>query len=740
VARGSGPWGVIGWLAAPDNTLAGAAFLIGSGIAVTCAHVVRDHLGLPNPTPPELPHARVIIRFEALGIEVGGRVIANGWFPDAVRDPDGISDVAIIRLERQIDDAAIPAIARAMPNQRFPAFVYGAEPGYERIGQETQVKISGNPNPKGWLPLESPPTGFAIKRGFSGAPAMDELGNTVWGMIAAVDAGGERVSFAIPADDLHRALHRVGAASAAGVRIEDEADIDARNAMIALTERLAGMELEAERRQAEMERLRETVRGFEQRERDTAETGPDRRALQSLAQGDTRPATDILREQVQSRRREAAAVSRQLGSLLSLTNSVEALAAYREAASLDPEDFWTWIEVGNREILAGSLTHATEAFRCAQERAARLNETDPHNTGWQRDLSVSHNRIGDIRRAQGDLAGALDAYNKGLEIRARLAETDKHNTEWQRDLSVSHNKIGNVRLVQGDLASALDAYNKHLEIATRLAATDPDNTMWQRDLSVSHIKIGNLREEQKDPLGALDAYNKGLEIAARLAETDPHNTQWQRDLSVIYTNIGDAHELQRDPSGARDAYNKSLKIAARLVETDPDNTEWQRDLSIIHHNIGNVLRAQSDLSGALDAYNKGLEIRARLAETDPHNTQWQRDLSISHKMIGSVLRAQGNLSGALDAYNKDLEIAARLAETDPHNTQWQRDLSISHEMIGGVLRAQGNLSGALDAYNKDLEIAARLAALDSSNAQWQEDLTISRRLVAQITEQIRRKE
>src|SRR2546421_571272 len=61
----------------------------------------------------------------------------------------------------------------------------------------------------------------------------------------------------------------------------------------------------------------------------------------------------------------------------------------------------------------------------------------PRNTEWQRDLSVSHNGIGDVLVAQGDRAGALAAYRAGLEIRETLARRDPGNTEWQRDLSVS---------------------------------------------------------------------------------------------------------------------------------------------------------------------------------------------------------------------------------------------------------------------------------------------------------------
>jgi hypothetical protein len=39
-----------------------------------------------------------------------------------------------------------------------------------------------------------------------------------------------------------------------------------------------------------------------------------------------------------------------------------------------------------------------------------------------------------------------------------LAARDPNNAEWQRDVSVSYEKIGNVQVTQGDLAGALASY------------------------------------------------------------------------------------------------------------------------------------------------------------------------------------------------------------------------------------------------------------------------------------------
>ena len=73
----------------------------------------------------------------------------------------------------------------------------------------------------------------------------------------------------------------------------------------------------------------------------------------------------------------------------------------------------------------------------------------------------------------GILEQALKAYRDGLAIAERLAAADRSNTQWQRDLSVSYSKVGDVLMAQGKLDEALKAYRDSLAIAERLAAADP---------------------------------------------------------------------------------------------------------------------------------------------------------------------------------------------------------------------------------------------------------------------------
>ena len=368
-------------------------------------------------------------------------------------------------------------------------------------------------------------------------------------------------------------------------------------------------------------------------------------------------------------------------------SSVRALVAERFLFNLD-DAIEQHVPLDARLIVLNSTERAFE----------QLLRTDPGNAGWQRGLSVSYDRIGDVLVAQGNLPEALKSFRDGLAIRDRLARADPGNAGWQRDLSVSYEKVGDVLVAQGNLPEALKSFRDGLAIAERLAHADPGNAGWQRDLSVSYDQVGDVLVAQGNLAEALKAYRDGLAIAERLARADPGNAGWQRDLSVSYDRVGDVLVAQGNLAEALKSFRDGLAIRDRLARADPGNAGWQRDLSVSHDRVGDVLVAQGNLAEALKSYRDQLAIADRLARADPGNAGWQRDLSVSYDKVGDVLVAQGNLAEALKSYHDGLAIRDRLARADPGNAGWQRGLSVSHDRIGDVLMAQGNLAEALKSY------------------------------------------
>ena len=180
--------------------------------------------------------------------------------------------------------------------------------------------------------------------------------------------------------------------------------------------------------------------------------------------------------------------------------------------------------------------------------AERLAKSDPGNAGWQRDLSVSYEKVGGVQVAQGALKAALKSYSDSLAIAERLAKSDPGNAGWQRDLSVSFNKVGDVQVAQGDLKAALKSYSNELAIAERLAKSDRGNSGWQRDLSVSYGNIGDAYRKSNETAKALAA---GRAIIGKLVEQHPDQAQWKQDLAWFDAQIAEQGKTSPKKKPAR---------------------------------------------------------------------------------------------------------------------------------------------------------------------------------------------
>ena len=256
---------------------------------------------------------------------------------------------------------------------------------------------------------------------------------------------------------------------------------------------------------------------------------------------------------------------RQLGALSLLDGISDAVAAYARAAELAPDDPDAQMLLGVLHLRNGNLEAAEAAFRhqvelgmgtvqCAAARyrgytmlgdvyAARhahddalaayaqaqrevkaLVERKPEQAQWRRDLSVTHDRIGDMHDGQRRPRwcalqlprGTCHRRGPGPQRRARTA------------------RCGSTISPSATTASAMCWRRRAIAMAHwRASATgwrsarcwrnsaDAANAGWQWDLSVSYARVGDLLLAGGDTGQALASYRRGLEIAETLAKRDP---------------------------------------------------------------------------------------------------------------------------------------------------------------------------------------------------------------------------
>jgi len=74
----------------------------------------------------------------------------------------------------------------------------------------------------------------------------------------------------------------------------------------------------------------------------------------------------------------------------------------------------------------GDLAGAEEAFGQSLDISRRLTAADPHNAGWQRDLSVSYHKLATLHDRAGDADAAERWFRSCWDVLRRMRDTHRH--------------------------------------------------------------------------------------------------------------------------------------------------------------------------------------------------------------------------------------------------------------------------------------------------------------------------
>jgi tetratricopeptide (TPR) repeat protein len=180
--------------------------------------------------------------------------------------------------------------------------------------------------------------------------------------------------------------------------------------------------------------------------------------------------------------------------------------------------------------------------------------------------------VGDVLVAQGNLPEALKSFQGSLSIRDRLAKADPNNAGWQRDLSVSYSKVGNVYRRQGDTAKAKDALNTGKAIMERMTKLSPDNATWKDDLAWFEGQIEAL--ETQSARAAIEAAFEAGDLAKAAAlQTDLAAAQEKAEIEKTGAAGAETAEQQGLVSWYRlftREFGKALAAADRALKLAPD--------------------------------------------------------------------------------------------------------------------------------------------------------------------------
>jgi tetratricopeptide (TPR) repeat protein len=181
----------------------------------------------------------------------------------------------------------------------------------------------------------------------------------------------------------------------------------------------------------------------------------------------------------------------------------ESLTVWRHLAKIDrrnpqlqPNISECLDKLGDVRLGAADGKGALAAYEESLTIRRHLSKTPP--CAPNKSLNVAGTLERSVTSLRQGRSGAIAAYEEMLSIECALVAIDGSNIEWQRNLSLSLERLGDVTLTVGDTVAAVAAYEQTVALRRRLAASDKTNIQWQKEVSASLEKINRLKDWAED--------------------------------------------------------------------------------------------------------------------------------------------------------------------------------------------------------------------------------------------------
>ena len=217
-------------------------------------------------------------------------------------------------------------------------------------------------------------------------------------------------------------------------------------------------------------------------------------------------------------------------------------------------------EVARLSLERGDLRRASGTYNEALALSRQLRSSLGDSPTALRDLSVSLDNVGDVRRDLGDLQAAAAAFEESLSLSRQLRSSLGGSPIALRDLSVSLEKVGAVRRDLGDLQAAAAAFEESLNLSRQLRSSLGDSPTALRDLSISLEKVGDVRRDLGDLQAAASAFEESLNLRRQLRSIIGDTPDMRRLLISVLNRLGDAHHALGDAASAEVARREASAL------------------------------------------------------------------------------------------------------------------------------------------------------------------------------------
>ncbi|XP_050234259.1 protein NCA1 [Mercurialis annua] len=188
------------------------------------------------------------------------------------------------------------------------------------------------------------------------------------------------------------------------------------------------------------------------------------------------------------------------------------------------------------------VQHAMRAFRaknfesaksrlslCAEDIRGQI-ETMGSTPEFCSQLGAVLGMHGDCCRAMGDAGSAISSFEESVEFLSKLPADDQEITH---TLSVSLNKIGDLKYYDGDVEAAKSYYSRSLNVRRDAIKHHPNVSSQTLDVAVSLAKVADADRSLGNEDAALDRFQEAITLLESLTLKPEEAPLDQRRLSVL---------------------------------------------------------------------------------------------------------------------------------------------------------------------------------------------------------------
>lgn len=373
-------------------------------------------------------------------------------------------------------------------------------------------------------------------------------------------------------------------------------------------------------------------------------------------------------------------------------------------------------------VEARNLTVADDYYAKALQAHEQLNEIDPDNIEYLRELSEILQPMAEVARQRSDFVRCRGYLDRSRDIQLRLLEGNRQDRDLNRSLGDVYGYRAQLAMQLNEMDEAREEARKSVRIFEDLVREQP-LTEDLESLALAYAQAALIAQLDADDPAALEHHQRVAEVTKRLSAANPDNPRYVETIATTHTKIGEILASQGRLQGAIREFGRYVTLYQELSAQDPRNKRYFEHLSIGYSRLADLYRQESDANQAREHAQRAVDTYEWLVEESPDNPIYRDLLLRSYDLAGELTIEDGRWKSASEYFRALAELResalgkedaltararARQAEAIVADDTTQREQLVEAETLlrdaARIFRADGNAQWERDA----LETLARL--------------------------------